>query len=45
MGAPLNGDWTIYIQDKWAIDNGYVFSWSIAFDPTLVQDCSGPIIQ
>ena len=45
VGAPLNGDWTIFIQDKWAIDNGYVFSWSIAFDPTLVQDCSGPVIQ
>ncbi len=44
-GAPLNGDWTIFIQDKWAIDNGYVFSWSISFDPTLVQDCSGQIIQ
>jgi hypothetical protein len=45
VGSPLNGDWTIFIQDKWAIDNGYVFSWSIAFDPTLVQDCSGPVIQ
>jgi len=45
VGAPLNGDWTIFVQDKWAIDNGYIFSWSIAFDPTLVQDCSGPIIQ
>ena len=45
VGSPLNGDWTIFVQDKWAIDNGYIFSWSIAFDPTLVQDCSGPIIQ
>ncbi|MDB4959669.1 MAG: hypothetical protein JWO36_7238 [Myxococcales bacterium] len=45
IGAPLNGDWTIFVQDKWAIDNGFIFSWSINFDPTIVQDCSGPIIQ
>ena len=45
IGAPLNGDWTIFVQDKWGIDNGFIFSWSINFDPTIVQDCSGPIIQ
>jgi hypothetical protein len=45
IGAPLNGDWEIFIQDKWAIDNGYVFSWSIAFDPSLVQNCTGPVIE
>ena len=45
IGAPLNGDWTIFVQDKWAIDNGFIFKWSINFDPTIVQDCSGPIIQ
>jgi subtilisin-like proprotein convertase family protein len=45
IGAPLNGDWTIVVQDKWAIDNGFIFSWSIAFDPTIVQECSTPPIQ
>lgn len=45
VGAPLNGDWEIQVTDAWAIDNGYIFSWSIAFDPTLVQDCSGSVIQ
>ena len=45
MGAPLNGDWMIWIQDRWAVDNGFIFKWSIAFDPSLVVDCSGPVIQ
>jgi hypothetical protein len=45
MGATLNGDWEIVVTDLWEIDNGYIFKWSIAFDPTLVQDCSGPVIQ
>lgn len=45
MGASLNGDWEIVVTDLWGIDNGYIFKWSIAFNPTLVQDCSGPVIQ
>jgi len=45
IGAPLNGDWQIQVTDAWSIDNGYIFSWSIAFDPSLVTDCSGPVIQ
>ncbi len=35
LGCPLNGEWTIEVTDLWAIDNGYIFSWSIAFDPSL----------
>ncbi|RAJ11802.1 PKD domain-containing protein, partial [Olleya aquimaris] len=35
LGSPLNGDWTIQIIDNWTIDNGYIFSWSIEFDPNL----------
>jgi hypothetical protein len=45
IGADLNGDWQIVVTDAWSIDNGYIFKWSIEFDPTIVQDCSGPIIQ
>lgn len=45
IGAPLNGDWSIVVTDAWKLDNGYLFSWSIAFDPGLVQGCSGPVIQ
>jgi subtilisin-like proprotein convertase family protein len=44
-GVPLNGMWSLRVTDLWPIDNGYVFDWSIKFDPTLVVDCSGPIIQ
>lgn len=43
-GTPLNGMWTMRVTDLWAIDNGFMFKWSIAFDPTLVQDCGGQII-
>jgi hypothetical protein len=44
-GSPLNGMWSLRVTDLWPIDNGYVFDWSIKFDPTLVVDCSGPIIM
>jgi hypothetical protein len=45
IGATLNGDWEIFVQDKWASDNGTIFKWTISFDPSIVQDCSGPVIQ
>ncbi len=35
LGCPLNGQWTIQVTDLWPIDNGYIFSWSINFDPDL----------
>ena len=35
LGCPLNGDWTIQVTDLWPIDNGYIFSWSIDFNPDL----------
>ena len=35
LGCPLNGEWTITVQDLWAVDNGYIFSWSVEFDPSL----------
>lgn len=42
--ATLNGKWTMRVTDLWAIDNGFMFNWSITFDPSLINDCSGPII-
>lgn len=39
VGCPLNGDWTIRVQDLWGIDNGFIFSWSVRFDPSIVEDC------
>lgn len=44
IGTPLNGDWTLAVTDLWPIDNGYIFEWSIAFDPNTVDDCSVPLI-
>ncbi|WP_133085505.1 PKD domain-containing protein, partial [Winogradskyella aurantia] len=35
VGSPLNGDWTIEVTDNLGIDNGYIFSWEIEFDPNL----------
>jgi hypothetical protein len=43
-GTSLNGAWTMRVTDLWPADNGFMFEWSIKFDPTLVADCSGPII-
>jgi subtilisin-like proprotein convertase family protein len=43
VGTPLNGDWTIRVTDWWASDNGFIFSWTINFDPGSVEDCSEPI--
>jgi hypothetical protein len=44
LGTPLNGTWSMRVTDLWGIDNGFMFQWSISFDPTLVSDCAGPII-
>jgi hypothetical protein len=43
-GSTLNGVWEMRVTDLWGIDNGFLFSWSIHFDPSLVSDCAGPII-
>lgn len=43
-GTDLNGIWKMRVTDLWPADNGFMFKWSIKFDPTLVSDCAGPII-
>ncbi|HFC00055.1 MAG TPA: PKD domain-containing protein, partial [Phaeodactylibacter sp.] len=35
LGCPLNGEWTIHVEDLWEHDNGFIFEWSIAFNPSL----------
>jgi hypothetical protein len=45
VGATLNGDWEIQVTDLWPIDAGKLHSWTIAFNPAIVQDCSTPPIQ
>lgn len=38
VGCPLNGTWTISFTDLWAIDNGFLCSWNINFNPALYPD-------
>jgi hypothetical protein len=45
QGAQLNGSWTFRVTDLWEIDYGYLFDWSIQFDPSLISNCSSPIIN
>ena len=35
VGCPLNGEWTLNIRDNLTIDDGYIFNWSILFNPQL----------
>jgi subtilisin-like proprotein convertase family protein len=44
-GTTLNGDWTMRVTDRWSEDNGFIFGWSISFEPTLVADCSAPLVD
>lgn len=32
-GCPINGQWTIIVQDNLSIDDGYIFEWGLYFDP------------
>ncbi len=36
IGCPLNGLWTIEIKDNLGIDNGYIWSWTLNLDPSLL---------
>ncbi|MBK8226008.1 MAG: PKD domain-containing protein [Flavobacteriales bacterium] len=38
VGCPLNGTWTFSVSDLWAIDNGFLCSWNINFNPALYPD-------
>lgn len=38
IGCPLNGTWTISVCDSWAKDNGYIFNWELALDPSLLPN-------
>jgi len=44
VGCPLNGTWTITVQDNIAIDDGYIFEWGLNVDPSLLGH-SGQIFQ
>lgn len=35
IGCPLNGSWTISVTDNLNLDNGYISTWDINFNPNL----------
>jgi gliding motility-associated-like protein len=35
IGCPINGPWTVTVRDNLLIDNGYIFNWSIQFNPLI----------
>lgn len=40
IGCPLNGNWYIEVIDGWGGDNGWIFGWEMALDPSLLPvDC------
>ncbi|MFM7661682.1 MAG: gliding motility-associated C-terminal domain-containing protein [Bacteroidota bacterium] len=34
-GCPVNGTWTIHVQDNLGIDDGYIFEWGLYFDASF----------
>jgi len=45
VGNLLNGTWTLRCTDDWAIDNGYIFWWTMQFDQSLIPDCDDWVIE
>ena len=37
-GCPLNGTWEVEVCDAWGADDGYIFDWTIHFDPELFPE-------
>lgn len=38
IGCPINGDWTITVRDNIFADDGYIFEWSINFNPDIAPE-------
>lgn len=36
LNCPLNGNWRITVCDHLKVDNGYIFNWSLALDPSII---------
>lgn len=37
-GCPLNGTWEVEVCDAWGADDGYIFDWTIHFNPELYPE-------
>jgi len=35
IGCPINGNWTLTVQDNLGIDDGFIFEWGIYFNPAI----------
>lgn len=40
-GCPINGTWTITVQDNQGIDDGYIFQWGLYFNQALYPNSEG----
>ncbi len=40
-GCPVNGNWTIHVQDNLGIDDGYIFEWGLFFDASFFPGLQG----
>lgn len=38
LNCPLNGNWRLTVCDNYPYDNGYVFSWSLTLDQSIVPE-------
>lgn len=41
VGCPINGNWTIFVQDNLGIDDGYIFEWGLFFDGSYFPGLGG----
>ena len=41
IGCPVNGNWTITVQDNQGIDDGYIFQWGLYFNASLYPESEG----
>ena len=37
-GCPLNGQWAVEVIDAYSQDNGYIFEWEMALNPSLIPN-------
>lgn len=41
VGCPINGNWTITVQDNQGVDDGYIFQWGLYFNSGLYPNSEG----
>lgn len=45
QGCELNGSWTVRAVDDWDDDNGFIFGWTLSFNPDILPDCLVVVIE